>query len=199
MTLHIEAGLQAGDLTVVGFSGSEKGHRMYRCLCTCGTEVVVRGERLRTGKATSCGCKTKEKLHKRFLTHGKTDSREYRAYHAMKQRCLNPKFSDYENYGGRGIKICPEWLESFEQFLKDMGSAPEGFELDRKDPDGDYSPQNCRWLSHKEQQRNKRNTIWVEYEGERVPLVSLAEKFGLPRSRVHQRFKRGLPLSECLK
>ena len=197
-------GKQFGFLTVMElYSVSRNGlGGTWVCKCECGTEIVKKGALLRFSRPHNCGCKTKELLHQRFITHGvagKERAPEYRSWYAMKQRCLNPKHKQYDNYGGRGIKICQEWIDSFEKFFEAMGPAPKGFELDRKDVGGDYEPDNCKWSSHQDQQRNKQNTVWVEFEGKTVALVSLAEKFGLPRARVYQRWKRGLPLEECLK
>lgn len=115
-------------------------------------------------------------------------------WNSMKQRCLNPNDAGYGSYGGRGITICDRWVRDYQNFMDDMGPCPEGFSLDRVDVDGPYSPENCRWSSHADQARNKRNTVWVEYAGEVVQLRSLAERFGLPRSRVYQQWKRGVSL-----
>lgn len=94
--------------------------------------------------------------HKRKKQHRMTKSPEYKSWQSMKSRCLNPKATGYEYWGGRGIKICDRWLNSFENFLADMGKRPEGATLNRIDNDGNYEPQNCKWSFISEQQLNKR-------------------------------------------
>lgn len=104
-------------------------------------------------------------------THGMYESPEYRVWITMKARCLNPKRSNYKNYGGRGITVCPRWVQSFESFYADMGAKPSpSHTLDRIDNDKNYEPENCRWSTPKEQQNNRRNTIWVVYRGRTMSL-----------------------------
>lgn len=88
----------------------------------------------------------------------KSKTPEYVAWVDMKRRCYQPSRPFYKDYGGRGISVCPRWLESFDNFLEDMGNRPKGMTLDRIDNDGNYEPSNCRWISIKEQNRNRRNT-----------------------------------------
>lgn len=95
----------------------------------------------------------------RPVRHGLSNTSEYNTYHMMKQRCYNPKHTYFRNYGGRGIKVCKEWRESFETFLRDMGPKPDpSYTLDRIDNDGDYEPTNCKWSDWQEQMENKRTT-----------------------------------------
>jgi hypothetical protein len=126
--------------------------------------------------------------------HGRDDvhSRTYRSWASMKQRCTNPKSHKYENYGGRGITYCASW-EGFEKFLEDMGERPEGMTLDRIDPNGNYEPSNCRWLTVKAQQRNKIDSVTVTYLGEPVNLTDLAERLGVMRCTLEYRWKSGWP------
>lgn len=133
----------------------------WLCICDCGELKVVRSGLL-TGKMTrSCGCLNREKLKARagqpvgnFL-HGMSGSPEFKTWISMLARCTNAQANGYEKYGGRGIKICDEWLGSFLNFLKDMGPRPKGKSLDRIDNDGNYEPANCRWATWKEQNRNR--------------------------------------------
>jgi hypothetical protein len=135
-------------LTVEAVVGKDLyGHKLVSCSCSCGGHIEVRASDVRRGTTKSCGC-LKE-------GHGLTDSPTYTSWRAMKGRCLNENASNYDNYGGRGIRICDRWL-NFESFLLDMGHRPKGKTLDRIDPDGNYEPSNCRWATAKQQANNQR-------------------------------------------
>lgn len=108
-----------------------------------------------------------------------TYSRAYSSYLAMKRRCTDPSDISYCRYGARGIKVCDRWLESFENFLADMGERPEGFDLDRINNEGHYDPGNCRWISHKQNARNRSNNRLLTYQGITRTLAEWAEVTGL--------------------
>lgn len=108
----------------------------------------------------------------------------------MLRRCYTPTNRDYRNYGARGISVCERW-KSFALFLEDMGEAPEGMTLERIDNNGHYEPGNCRWATRKEQARNLRKNIVVEFRGESLPLISWCEKLGLRYHAVRQRYTVG--------
>jgi hypothetical protein len=127
----------------------------WLCRCDCGTEVIVRGGGLRSGNTTSCGCTRIEKLTKHNAKHGLAESRAYRAWCNMKNRCLNPNSTSYLYYGGRSIGFDGRWRE-FEAFYADVGDPPDGMSLDRPDNDGDYGPTNWRWADRSTQNRNRR-------------------------------------------
>jgi len=142
------------------------GSRYYLCQCSCGNEAVVRLSSLLIGDTNSCGCLgselSAERNRLRNTTHGMSDTREYTIWASMVDRCTNEKCRSYGDYGGRGIKVCDRWRNSFENFYTDMGDKPTGMSLDRIDNDGDYTPGNCRWATAKEQSRNKRNNRLIE-------------------------------------
>jgi hypothetical protein len=113
----------------------------------------------------------------RYPRHGhagtNNHSRTYQSWCGMKKRCYYPPNKDYPNYGGRGIRMIKRWKDSFEEFLKDMGERPDGKTLDRKNPDGDYTPYNCKWSTATEQSRNRKNVHWVYYRGKMITLGEL--------------------------
>lgn len=135
------------------------GARM-ECVCDCGTSKTVYKASLVSGRTRSCGCLNREALAARGpRTHGGTYTPEYKVWQGMHQRCGNENDKSFADYGGRGIKVCDAW-QAFEQFLEDMGERPSGeHSLDRINVNGGYEPKNCRWVTHAEQQRNKRNSI----------------------------------------
>lgn len=150
-------GLTFGRLFVVERSENTKaGKARWKCLCSCGEFSVVVSSHLKSGWAKSCGCLQKEMARKANTTHGKVKSREYSSWNCMIQRCTNKKRKAYPIYGGRGIKVCDEWLNSFEQFLRDMGERPKGRTLDRIDNEGNYEARNCKWSTPSEQKINQR-------------------------------------------
>jgi len=128
------------------------------CLCSCGNEKLIRATSIKNGDTKSCGCISKKATSERFKKHGMTKSKIYAVFTAMKSRCFNKNNKRYDDWGGRGITVCKEWLENPEKFLlwaKKTGYA-EGFTLDRIDNDKNYSPSNCRWATYEEQNVNKR-------------------------------------------
>jgi hypothetical protein len=150
------------NLTVKEFAGISKEKRaLWLCLCSCGNSKIVSGKHLRRKEVQSCGCLrgtvfTGNAYATKHGQAGRTKSREYKSWRAMKARCMNPNNPAYKNYGGRGITVFPEWVQSFEAFYRDMGERPEGKTLDRVNNDLGYFPNNCRWATPKEQIANQR-------------------------------------------
>ncbi|MFK3741057.1 hypothetical protein [Massilia sp. TN1-12] len=127
-------------------------------------------------------------MEREFHGHGSSSDPTYSKYQAMKQRCLNPKHKSYADYGGRGIKVCDRWLESFANFLADMGVAPDGMTIERDKSDGNYEPSNCRWATKQEQGKNTRSNVKVEIDGKSYPtLRDAAIAHGLPYGTVRMR------------
>lgn len=111
----------------------------------------------------------------------------YYTWSSMKTRCLNSNYSKYHRYGGRGIKICEKWM-SFQGFYEDMGDKPDGLSLDRIDNNGDYCKENCKWSSNREQTNNTSRNIFIKYNGYNLSLRNWAEKLGIKRSTLAQRY-----------
>lgn len=129
--------------------------RIAACVCVCGRATSVPISSLTSGNTKSCGCLLADSAKARSTRHGMHKTKAYWVWSAMVQRCTNPKNPGYKNYGGRGIKIDPEWLQ-FENFFADMGEPPPGMSLDREDNDSVYSKNNCRWADRTTQSRNQR-------------------------------------------
>lgn len=164
------------------------GVAVWLCRCDCGNEKEVTQSNLVSGNVRSCGCLAKDTV----VTHGMTASPEYRAWAHMKERCSNPRVHNYNRYGGRGIKVCDRWLNSFENFIADMGPRPSsGHSLEREEVDGDYEPGNCRWATAREQAFNRRTNHVLTFRGEAKPLTIWCEELGLDPSIVGTRLRRG--------
>lgn len=167
------------------------GHCMWVCKCECGNEVVRQGNNLlsaaKAGHDSSCGCARP----KPALKHGKHGSREYRSWLNMVRRCHSETDKDFRNYGARGIFVCPEWRISFATFYQDMGPAPARHSLDRIDVNGGYYKSNCRWADNITQARNKRNSHYVDWQGERLHINDVAVLLGISSGAAIMRLKRG--------
>ena len=120
-----------------------------------------------------------------------SSTRTYRCWQDMKQRCLNPNAQAYKGYGARGITVCDSWKKSFANFLADMGEAPDGMSLDRIDNDKGYMPENCRWASQQQQNRNHRGCVFIEYQGQRMTIVEWSEQTGISAKTLHARYAKG--------
>ena len=185
-------------LTVLSLEYRDE-HYFAFCRCDCGTEKEVRFERVLINRIKSCGCLKRELNKAQFLTHNLSNTSEHRSWMSMRQRCLNPNEPRYKSYGGRGIKICDRWIESFENFLEDLGFKPTlKHTLERKDVNGDYTPENCCWATNKEQSRNRQDTIYFEISGEKKSLIEWCEIYNVSYDRVRSRVKRGIDIKLAL-
>lgn len=169
----------------------------YLCKCDCGNEKEQWMSSLKAG-VDSCGCLTKEKLKNRLTKHGMAHTRQYKAWAAMKDRCLNNKNQAFPHYGGRGIAVCDRWMESFDNFICDMGQRPAGMTLERVDNDKGYEPGNCIWATRKSQQRNRRANVKIEYKGKIVCLSELEEITGVRAATIRARMLRGASAEEAV-
>lgn len=197
---------EAAPVTV--FSGA-RIHRYYRwnCTCDCGNSCIVKSQELLAGKTVSCGCFANEKRLANRKTHGLSKTRLYRVYTGMKTRCYNKRDPHYHSYGGRGIRICDEWLHDFKSFYDwalsngyDPDASPGACSIDRIDVDGDYSPDNCRFITMSEQAYNKTDSHLIYYKGEMVPISKVAKLEGISEKTIFSRVYRGQdPLKDIRK
>ena len=145
--------------------GSSKVHYKAIVNCDCGTKKTVRRSDLVTQKTQSCGCLSKEKCIQRSTKHGHggrdNHSQTYNSWAGMLQRCYYKGHAKFKYYGGRGIRVCKRWRNSFENFLVDMGVRPSNKTLDRKNNNGNYTPLNCKWSTHSAQMLNRRGWVHV--------------------------------------
>lgn len=204
-----------GRLTVIECAGKNKnGRTVWRCLCSCGRERIALGCDLRKPGDITCGiCYSKEIGQRRHaisverkkgqppkvdrrVKHGLSNTRAYNIWLAMRTRCHNVNNPNYPYYGGRGIVICERW-GVFENFLADMDMPAFGMTLERKDNDGPYSPDNCRWATRSEQNHNKRSNMIVEFHGQSMTLDQWAKELGMKYSMLYSRLVRGMSIEEA--
>lgn len=167
------------------------GHRTWwRVRCDCGAAAVVRADSLTTGGSKRCVTCQSEVSRQTHTRHGETRDPTWRSWASMRERCENPNFSAFKDYGGRGVKVSARW-QSYEAFVQDVGYRPAGTTLDRIDCSGDYEPGNCRWATPKQQARNKRRTVYLEVNGERKSLSEWAEDRGFSHITFYKRYAAG--------
>lgn len=193
-------------LTVVEKVGSCRLGIKWKCVCDCGKSKVVISANLNSGNTRSCGCLNLENVrsHNRNVTHGESlfgkTSTEYTTWVSMRVRCYDKKNPQYDNYGGRGIKVCHRWLKSFDNFLEDMGRKPSPqHSLDRyPNNNGNYEPGNVRWATPKEQANNKRTSRILVLDGVSKNLKTWAEEFGIKEQTLRYRINKGQSLESIL-
>lgn len=180
----------------------------YKCRCDCGNFIDVERSSLVHENTRSCGCLREETINKHGMLKGVASNRSLRnlyikvyvAYHAMRQRCLNPKHTGYKNWGARGIKICDRWLNSIADFLSDVGLPPSPkHTLGRIDNNGNYEPGNVKWDTRREQLQNTRRTNFITINGKTLCLTQWARETGVPVPCLRSRQKRGLTGEDLLR
>ena len=190
-------GMKFNKLTILKSADKDNhGNTLIKCLCDCGNEKILTLSAVKRGVIKSCGCGKKaykESFIKEHITHGHSKTRLYRIYHGMITRCNNPKREDYKHYGGRDIKVCDEWYNNYLAFEK--WALSNGYDksltIDRIDVNKDYSPDNCKWVTRKEQSRNQERTVYLTYNGEKKPMSEWAELLGISYWTLRSRIKYG--------
>jgi len=195
------AGRKFGNLTILRRDECKSHNIKWICKCDCGNVCSVAGVHLKSGHTKSCGCIHKKLLSKRVKTHGASKTRLYSIWSGMKDRCNNPNSFAFLNYGDRGISVCDDWSNNFNCFKEwsiNNGYA-ENLTLDRKDNNGNYCPNNCRWATRKEQSRNTRRNVLVEINGFTQCLNDWIKTNGINRSTFNDRYYiRNWPLKKAL-
>lgn len=199
-------GRRFGRLTVVGISEIKEVRRksrinryaMWNCACDCGGIHIANSYDLKSGKTKSCGCLARENLIKCRTKHGLSDTRLYGIYTGIKNRCYNKNEPSYGNYGGRGIRMCEEWRNDFFSFYEwslsngyDESLSSKQCTIERIDVNGDYCPENCKWIPMRQQGWNKRNTRYVTYEGRSMSVAEASELSGINAKTIYTRLSRG--------
>lgn len=182
--IPLVVGAKYGKLTVIGDGPRCGGSRTWMCRCECGNEKPIKVKSLNSGAAKACGCMRGER-------HGRPPG--YSSWANMLTRCYNPKGTEYENYGGRGITVCDRWRKSFSAFIQDMGPRPEGASIERKNNNGNYEPDNCVWANRHEQAHNKRNNYNITLSGVTKTKEEWCRHFGVTRQTINRRVNRGVP------
>lgn len=168
------------------------GSKKWLCHCDCGKNITVFPCNLKSGKTTSCGCFQKECASKRFKKHGLRTSKIYTVWANMKQRCYNNKNAYYHCYGGKGVKICEEWLKKFENFYdwSINNGYKEGLTIDRINVDGNYEPTNCKWATTKEQSLNTTRNVFLTYNGQTKTIYEWGMETGISNGTIRTRIKK---------
>ena len=193
-----------GRLTVISFAGSRTDRKPYRamwnCNCQCGASAVVAGSNLTRGVTRSCGCFCKDRVSESHTIHGHYGTPTYNVWSNILERCNNPNHKAYNNYGGRGIKVCEQWRFSYLNFLRDVGERPSlQHSIDRfPNNDGDYEPGNVRWATVKQQGRNRRTNRMITINGETKCLIEWREHFQISEGAVFKRLRKGMSIEDAL-
>lgn len=194
-------GQRFGYLTITDRAPSvlagDKWRAAWKAHCVCGTEVIVQGVNLRSktrGPLKSCGCRRSEMLLSAWGTHGMSKHPAFAQWQGAIQRCTNENAPDWGNYGARGIRMCEAWLHSFKNFWADMGATYQpGLQLDRRNNDGPYAPENCRWATRVEQANNRRTNVFVETPLGPMTVAQAARHYGLKAVTLRQRMRLNWP------
>lgn len=192
----VEVGDKFGKLTTLELV--EDGNclkRTWKCECECGRTIISKERYLKDGHRKSCGCLRGNAIR----THGMTRTRLFKIWTSMRERCEREKHPHYNDYGGRGISVCEEWnaFETFRDWAFQNG-YDDSLTIDRIDVDGNYEPSNCRWVTMKAQQNNKRNNHVIDFNGEKHTITEWSEITGIGKTTIKERLNMGWTIEETL-
>ena len=190
----IAPGTRFGRWTVIKENGRNKKHeKMYDCICDCGVARAVSSSNLRYGTSRSCGCLANELVSLRSKTHGMSNTRLFSIWNGMKTRCYTKSDYHYRWYGARGISVCDDWRNDFQAFYdwSIQNGYEEGLSIDRIDNNGNYCPENCRWITQHEQTYNTRKNVYLTYNGETKCVSEWSDIVGISRETLYRRIKCG--------
>lgn len=195
------SGQKFGRLTAIKCLGTNEAKQtLWECQCECGNTIVAHKQNLKNGHTKSCGCYNKDIASERAKTHGESRSRIYIIWHDMLLRCYSTKHASYNLYGGRGITVCAEWKDSYETF-RDWAynnGYSESLSIDRKDVNGNYCPENCRWSDGYVQANNTRRNRMFTINGRTDTLANWCRKYNAPYARVCSRLSLKWDIVEAL-
>lgn len=189
--IHINTGDVFGRLTVLHEAPKgPRGHLRSVCKCSCGNVVTVTNAKLKSGHTRSCGCLVLE--NNSNLKHGESYTRLHNTWRSMKGRCSNPDDRAYKFYGARGIRVCKKWADSYQEFASWAKSHgyDDSLTIDRIDTNGNYCPENCRFITQEEQNRNRRSNHLITYNGETHCLEEWARIVGINSGTLNSRINR---------
>lgn len=198
-------GATFGRLSVIQEAPSKKGSNgssrcAWQCKCECGNTIVATTRDLRKGDVRSCGCLKSDAVIERMTVHGDSRTRLHNIWKAMRRRCNDEKHRDYHYYGGRGVRVCDEWDKDYATFKRWALSNgySDGLTIDRINVDGNYSPDNCRWLTAKEQANNRRSNRVYSYLGKEYNIRELSDMRHIPYTTLYMRLRAGWDLTRAL-
>lgn len=188
-----------GSLVVVERSDNDgSGSARWLCVCDCGERRTIAGTGLRAGRNKSCGCASPRFSSESLKTHGMSGTRTHSIWIGMRRRCSSAATGKTrKNYFDKGIRVCSRW-ESFDLFLEDMGEAPEGLSIERRNGLLGYSKSNCKWATPTEQANNTSSNTIVHHNGESMTVAMWAKRLGIKRNTLTYRLLRGLPIERAL-
>ena len=194
------AGKRFGSLTAIKRETSQNGKTMWFCACDCGNTMYVITSNLTSGRVKSCGCLKIKKLIERSTTHNQRHTKLYEVWKSIKQRCFNPNNSSFKNYGGRGISMCNIWRSDFASFFEwSMKNGYNiGLTIDRINNDGNYCPENCRWVDRHIQANNTRSNKFITINDKTDTLSNWVKFYNISYDIYYRRIKKGLSEQEAL-
>ena len=202
MAIKDYTGMTFGMLLVLGEAQRTNKDRRVLVRCECGKEKTAKLDNIKNGHTKSCGClkvsSAALRIKHGYARQGKRGSSLYSIYRDMRTRCENSNYKEFYLYGGRGINVCQRWRNGFIYFLEDMGERPQGMTIERIDVNADYSPSNCKWATQIEQANNKRNSVFLTYNGETLTIAQWSIKLKINAGTLYSRNSKGYSVENIL-